>query len=163
MSKNFWIFLGVGLGIVAVGLGFVFLGTEKNHLELTGEILKVRVLSLGPQASFVVADFRAKNPSGLDFVVKDVQLTLDPASGDPIQGSITSKADIDTIFQYQKLIGPKFNSVLSLRDTVKAGKTGDFMVAARFELPEQAIQSRKALHLHLEDLDGPVAELTEHK
>jgi hypothetical protein len=162
MSKNFWMFLGVGLVLVAVGLGFVFLGTEKNHLELTGQILKVRVLSLDPKSSFVVADFRVKNPSGIDFVVKDVQLTLDPASGDPIQGSISSKADIDTIFQYQKLIGPKFNNVLSLRDTVKAGKTGDFMVAGRFELSEQAIQSRKALHLRLEDLEGPVAELTEH-
>jgi hypothetical protein len=36
------------------------------------------------------------------------------------------------------------------------------MVAARFELSEQAIGARKELHLHLEDLDGPVAELTEH-
>jgi hypothetical protein len=162
MSKNFWMFLGVGLVLVAVGLGFVFLGTEKNHLELTGQILKVRVLSLDPQTSFLVADFRVKNPSGIDFVVKDVQLTLDPASGDPIQGSIASKADIDTIFQYQKLIGPKFNSVLSLKDKVKAGTSGDFMVAAKFELSEQAIQSRKALHLRLEDLDGPVSELTEH-
>ncbi len=162
MSKNFWMFLGVGLVLVAIGLGFVFLGTEKNHLELTGQILKVRVLSIEPNASFVVADFRVKNPSGIDFVVKDVKLTLDPASGDPVQGSVTSKADIDTIFQYQKLIGPKFNSVLSLRDTVKAGMTADFMVAARFELSEQAIQARKALHLRLEDLEGPVSELTEH-
>jgi hypothetical protein len=162
MSKNFWMFLGVGLVLVAIGLGFVFLGTEKNHLELTGRILKVRVLSIEPNASFVVADFRVNNPSGIDFVVKDVQLTLDPASGDPVKGAVTSKADIDTIFQYQKLIGPKFNAVLSLRDTVKAGKTADFMVAARFELSEQAIQARKALHLRLEDQEGPVAELTEH-
>jgi hypothetical protein len=161
MSKNFWIFLAAGLAIVGVGLGFVFLGTEKNHLELNGQILKVRVLSLGPQASYVVADFRVKNPSGVDFVVKDVQMTLDPASGDPAQGTMTSKADIDTIFQYQKLIGPKYNGVLSLKDTVKAGKTTDFMVAARFELSEQAVESRKALHLRLEDLDGPVAELTD--
>ena len=162
MTKNFWMFLGAGLVIVAVGLSFVFLGTEKNHLELTGKILKVRVLSLSPDASFVVADFRVKNPSGLDFVVKDVKITLDPASGDPVQGSVTSKSDIDTLFQYQKLIGPKFNDVLSLKDTVKAGKTADFMVAARFELSEQAVAARKELHVHLEDLDGPVAELTEH-
>src|ERR1700690_3616940 len=135
MSKNFWIFLVVGLGIVAAGLGFVFLGTEKNHLDLTGQILKVRVLALDPKSSYVVADFRVKNPSGIDFVVKDVHLTIDPASGDPVQGSMTSKTEIDTIFQGLKLIGPKFNPVLSLRDTVKAGKTGDFMVAARFELP----------------------------
>jgi hypothetical protein len=162
MSKTFWMFLGVGLVVVAIGLGFVFLGTEKNHLELTGQILKVRVLSLGPTTSYVVADFRVKNPSGVDFVVKDVQLTLDPASGDPVQGRISSKAEIDTVFQYQKLIGPKYNSVLSLRDTVKGGKSGDYMVAAGFELPEQAVQTRKTLHLRLEDLDGPVAELTEH-
>ena len=79
-----------------------------------------------------------------------------------MQGAVTSKTDIDTMFEYQKLIGPKFNSVLSLRDLVKAGKTGDFMVAARFELPEQALQSRKGLHVRLIDLNGPVSELTEH-
>jgi len=162
MTKNFWMFLGAGLVIVAAGLSFVFLGTEKNHLELNGKILKVRVLSLSPDASLVVADFRVNNPSGIDFVVKDVQMTLDPASGDPVHGTIASKADIDTIFQYQKLVGPKYNDVLSLKDTVKAGKTVDFMTAARFELSEQAIAARKELHLHLEDLDGPVAELTEH-
>lgn len=162
MSKNFWMFLGVGLALVAAGLGFVFLGTQKNHLELTGQILKVRVLAIEPQASYLVVDFRVKNPSGIDFVVKDVHLTLDPASGDSVQGSITSKADIDTIFKFQKLIGPKFNDVLSLRDTVPAGKSVDYMVAARFELPEQAVQARHALHLRLEDREGPVAELTEH-
>lgn len=161
MSKNFWIFLGAGLAIVAAGLAFMFLGTEKNHLELNGKILKVRVLALDPQSSFVVADFRVTNPSGIDFVVKDVELTLDPASGGPAKGAVTSKADIDTLFQYQKLIGPKYNDVLSLKDKVKAGATHDYMVAARFELPEQAIQSRKAIHLRLEDLDGPVAELSE--
>jgi hypothetical protein len=162
MTKNFWIFLGVGLAIVAAGLSFVFLGTEKNHLELTGKILKVRVLALSPDASLVVADFRVTNPSGIDFVVKDVQMILDPASGDPVLGTIASKSDIDTIFQYQKLVGPKFNDVLSLKDTVKAGKTVDFMVAARFERSEQAIAARKEVHLRLEDLDGPVAELAEH-
>jgi hypothetical protein len=160
MSKTFWTFLVVGFAVVAAGIALVFVGTQKNHLELKGEILKVRVLALGPAATFVVADFRVKNPSDIQFVVKDVAMTIDPASGDPVTGSITSKADVETLFQYQKLIGPKFNPVLSLKDTVGAGKTGDFMVAARFELSEQGVEARKAIHLKIVDLDGAEEELS---
>jgi len=161
VGKNFWLFLVAGLAIVAVGIWALFVGTEKNHLDLKGDILKVRVLSLGPQASFVAADFRAKNPSNGQFIVKNVEVILYPASGDPITGVTTSKSDVDTIFEYQKLIGPKFNPVLSLQDKIDAGKSGDFMVAARFELTEQAIESRKSLHLKFTDLDGAIAELAE--
>jgi hypothetical protein len=37
------------------------------------------------------------------------------------------------------------------------------MTGARLEVPEAAINSRKALHLQIEDVDGTVAELTESK
>jgi hypothetical protein len=93
-------------------------------------------------------------------VVKSADVTLDPGSGDPVDGARISKADVETVFKYEKLLGPKYNDVLSIKDRVNPHQTIDRMVGARFELPESAIDKRKAIHLKIEELDGVVAELT---
>src|ERR1700722_1501126 len=119
MSKGFWIFLAAGLAVVG-GLIFTMLtATQGAHLRLEGKILKVRVLALpGRAASIVVVDFRATNPSNVPFVVNSVTLHLEPASGDAVNGQTISKADIENIFRYEKLLGPKYNPVLSLPDRI---------------------------------------------
>lgn len=161
LSKQFWIFLVVGLAVVFLAVAGIMMSTKSAHLDLTGNILKVRTLALGANATVVILDFRVTNPSGLPFVVRDVTMRLEPPSGEPVEGSQLSKSDVDNVFKYEKLAGTKFNDVLSLRDKVPAGQTLDRMSAARFELPEAEIQSRKRMVLHLEDVDGPAAEITE--
>jgi hypothetical protein len=111
----------------------------------------------------LMVDFRATNPSDVPFVVSSVKLRLDPASGEPVEGMQASKSDIQEIFQYEKIVGPKYNEVLSLQDRIAPHQTVDRMTGARLEVPEAAINSRKALHLQIEDVDGTVAELTESK
>ena len=166
MSKQFWIFLIVGLGIVGVLISGVFMGTKSSHLELTGKILKVRTLALsGGKASLVVIDFRVKNPSAVPFVVSNVEIRLEPSSGTgagaEITGSEVSKADIASVFEQDKLIGPQFNDVLTLQSRIPPQTTQDRMVGARFELPESAIGQRKSIRLHIEDVDGTAAEIGE--
>ena len=53
--------------------------------------------------------------------------------------------------------------MLGLQDRVGPRQTLDRMVAARFELPEAAINLRKSLRLKLEDVYGTAAEITEEK
>jgi len=161
VSKQFWLFLAVGLAVVGVGIWAVLAGTKGAHLELTGKILKVRVLSLGPNASLAVIDFRVTNPSSVPFVVSSVDMRLEPVSGEPVNGSEVSKVDIDSVFQNQKLIGPHFNDVLTLQDKIGPRQMVDRMAGARFELPEAAINQRKTVRLRIEDVDGTVAEITE--
>jgi hypothetical protein len=161
MSKQFWIFLAVGLAVVGIVIAGVWFGTKASHLELAGKILKVRTLALGSNASLVVVDFRVTNPSGVPFVVRDVTLKLTPASGAEVDGAPASKTDIDRVFEAQKLIGPHFNDVLSLQDRIPPNKTLDRMTAARFEVPESELDRRKSLVLRLEDVDGTVVELGE--
>jgi hypothetical protein len=156
-------FLGIGLAVVAAGIGVTFMSTKGAHLELDGSILHVRVLSLNPNASIVVLDFRAKNPSDVQFVVKNVELILEPASGEPLTGMSISKADIDNVFKYDKIIGPKYNDVLSIRDKISGRQSVDRMDGARFELGEAAIDGRKSIKLRIEDMDGTIAEITEKK
>ena len=161
MSKQFWTFFGIGLAIVAVVVVMTLWGTKGSHLDLDGRILKVRVLSLNPNASIVVVDFRAKNPSDLLFMVKNVTMVLTPATGDPVDGTPISKADVENVFKYEKLLGDKYNDVLSIRDRITPRQSVDRMVGARFELGEAAIDARKSIKLQIEDMDGAVAEITE--
>jgi hypothetical protein len=162
MSKGFWIFLVAGLAVVG-GLIFTMLtATQGAHLRLEGKILKVRVLALpGSAASIVVVDFRVTNPSNVPFVVNSVTLHLEPAKGDASDGNTISKSDIDNMFRYEKLLGPKYNDTLSLQDRIPAHKTADLMTGARFELPESAMNGRKSIRLRIEDVDGATAEITE--
>jgi len=156
-------FLGIGLAVVAAGLGVTLLSTKGAHLELDGRILHVRVLSLNPNASIVVLDFRAKNPSDVQFVVKNVEMVLEPASGEPLTGVSISKADVDNVFKYEKLLGPKYNDVLTIRDKIGPHESIDRMDGARFELGETAIDSRKSIRLRIQDMDGTIAEIVEKK
>lgn len=163
MSKQFWTFLGIGLAVVAALIGAVLLSTKGQHLELDGQILKVRVFQMNPNASIVVVDFRAKNPSDVPFVVKNVDLELEPASGDPVKGVTISKPDVENVFKYETLLGPKYNDVLSIRDKIAPHQSVDRMAGARVDLSDAAIQARKTVKLRIEDMDGAVAELVEKK
>ena len=159
MSKQFWTFLGIGLAIVVVVVVMTLWGTKGSHLELDGKILKVRVLSLNPNASIVVVDFRAKNPSDLLFMVKNVTMVLTPATGGPVDGTPIARADVENVFKYEKLLGDKYNDVLSIRDKITPHQSVDRMVGARFELGEAAIDARKSIKLQIEDMDGAVANI----
>ncbi len=159
MNKQFLAFLAIGLAVVGIGLYALVYSTKGSHVDLKGEILKVRVLALNDKASLVMLDFRATNPSDLRFVIKTVQIIIDPPQGDPVEGAIISKADVDNVFKYQKLLGPKYNDVVSIKDTIKAHQTADRMAGARFELPEAEIDKRKAIRLRIEELDGVIVEI----
>ena len=163
MSKQFWTFLLVGLAVVGVAVAVLLFSTKGAHLDLQGEILKVRVLALNPNASLVMADFRVTNPSDLNFIVKNVTMWLDPLSGVPLEGTPISKHDMDNVFTYQKLLGPKYNDVLSIKDRIGPRQTVDRMTGVRFELPESGIDFRKDIRLHFEEMDGTVVDLAEKR
>ena len=153
----------IGLAAVGIGIAFVFIGTKGNHLELTGTILKVRVLPLSPEASLVIVDFRVTDPSDVPFVMKSASLTLEPGSGAALDGMTVAKSDIENVFKYNPLLGPKFNDVLGIRDKIAPHQRMDRMVGARFEIPEAQAEDRKAIHLHIEEIDGVTADLVEKR
>lgn len=160
MSKQFWVFFGIGLIAVAITVGVTMESTKGNHLELDGRILHVRLLSLNPKATIVVVDFRETNPSDVRFIVKNIEVTLDGVKDAPA-GQVISKYDLKTVFDNLKIVGPKFNDALSAGDLIAPHQTVDRMVGARFELGEQAIERRTAVRIQIEDLDRTVAELVE--
>jgi hypothetical protein len=161
VGKQFWILLAAGLAIVGAGLSILMIGTKGNHLELTGAVLHTRVLALNPKASIVIVDFRVKNPTDVPFVARSVTILLDPASGEELEGQSVSKPDVDNLFKYEKLLGPKFNDVLTIRDKIAPHQSLDRMAGARFELSDSAVDARKSIRVRIEDLDGTVAVISE--
>ena len=153
----------MGLAVVGALIYGLLLGTKGAHVDLTGEILKVRVLALNSQASLVVVDFRVTNPADIPFVVSSVQTQLDRSGAETLAGAFISKPDVENVFKYEKLLGPKYNDVLSIRDRVAPHQTVDRMVGARFELPESKIDARKRIRLRIEEVDGAVVEIGERK
>jgi hypothetical protein len=163
MSKQFWAFLAVGLAVVGIAVSAIWTGTKSAHLELTGKILKVRSIPLEAGSSLVVVDFRITNPSAIPFVVREVSLSMEPYKGDPLKGTEVSRPDVDTMFGAHPLIGTKYNDVLAPPDTIPPGKTLDRMAEAFFDAPEDAVEFRKAVILHLEEVDGAAFDIAEIK
>lgn len=163
MSKQFWSFLAVGLVVVGIAVSAIWTGTKSAHLDLTGKIIKVRSIALGAGSTLVVVDFRVTNPSGVPLVIREVSLKMERYKEEPLDGTEVSRSDVDTMFSTFPLIGPKYNDVLAPPETIPPGKTIDRMAEASFDSPESAVEFRKAVILHVEDVDGAGFDITEKK
>jgi hypothetical protein len=137
--------------------------TRNNHLDLKGEVLKVRSYSIDQDYTVAVIDFRVTNPSNNQFVVKDIDVTLDTREGKTLDGAVFSEIDARRLFEYYKVLGTKFNPTLIVRDKVEPGQTLDKMLAVRFTSTDADVQSRKAIHISIHDVDGAVSEIVERR
>lgn len=163
MSKTFWGFLVVGLAIVGVGVAAIWSGTKGAHLDLTGKIIRVRSIAVDDKSTLVVVDFRVTNPSDIPLVIREVSLHLDRYKEDPLNSTEVSAGDVDTLLAAFPRIGIKYSDVLAPPQTILPGKTIDRMAAATFNTTETAVEVRKAVIVHVEDVDGAGFDITEKK
>jgi hypothetical protein len=155
MNKRLLIFVGIGIIAVGVAVFLAVSGNEGSHLELKGKILKVRTGALGDGNSIAVLDFRVENTSNIPFVVGNVEVSLEKKSGEMLDGVTTSKSDLKQLFEYNHFLGDQYNDGLGMKDTIAPHSMVDRMVAAHFEVSNEALDSAKAVHLSLHDVDGP--------
>jgi hypothetical protein len=160
-GKGLWIAFGIGVAAVAVIVVSVLYVQRGAHIELRGSILKVRTAAMDDSSSVAVVDFRFANPANYAFVVRSVNVSLVGADGNTYEGTTISEVDAKRLFEYYKLLGQKFNDSLLARDKIGPRQTADRMVVARFEMPESLVQSRRNLKIRIEDVDGPVSEISE--
>jgi len=160
--KQIWIFFGIGLVLVVIAASMTWETSKGSHLELDGRILHVRTIAASPKATIVVVDFRAVNPSDISWQVKDIQMKLEGVPGEPTS-QVISRYDMNTIFEYMKLIGPKFNDVLGIGDYIRPHTTVDRMVGARFEVPESQVEDRTAVRIIMEEMGRTVTEMVEKR
>jgi hypothetical protein len=133
---------------------------EADGRELTGEILKVRNMDDG-DGTIVFADFRVTNKAANPFVVSSVELTMEIPMDEVATAVVFSKSDVEKVTTYLKVLGPKYNDVLSIKDKLPPVETVDRMAAGRFAFPPKLFQQRKTLRLRIEEVDGAASEIVE--
>jgi hypothetical protein len=158
MSKQFAIFFGIGVVVIAIAVSLVLSSTKGSHLVLNGKVLKVRTGALSESDSIAVMDMRLENPSNLAFVVRQVEVTLEKKDGTMADGLVVSKGDLKQLFQFNRFLGDQYNDSLTIKDQIPGHATVDRMVAARFDVKNQDLESAKAIHLSIQDMDGPLFE-----
>lgn len=131
------------------------------HIQVTGNVLKVRSAPLDEHSTVAVVDFRINNPADYPFMVRDVTVTLEMANGTQMEGATVSDSDIDRLFAGIPLLGQKYNQPLIVHNKIAPHEMQDRMVAARFEAPESEIDKRKRFTVRIDEVDGAVSEIRE--
>ena len=161
MSKGFLNAFLIGIGIIAVGLAALLFMNRGSRVGLDGTVMKVRTAPLDENNSVAVIDFRFHNPSHVPFWVRSVTVLMEDKDGTEYQGAAVSEVDAKRLFAAVPLLGQKYNDTLLMRDQVAPGASQDRMVAATFNAPEARIDGRKRFLVRIEDVDGPVSEISE--
>jgi hypothetical protein len=163
MSKTLAITFAIGIVVIAVAVGGVFYMQRGAHMALPGKVLKVRTAPLDENSSIAVIDFRVTNPADYNFMTKSVTVVLEDASGNQTEGQTSSELDAQRVFSGIPLLGEKYNDSLKERDKIPPHATMDRMVAARFEVPESKLTSRKRFLVRILEVDGVTSEFAEQR
>lgn len=158
MSKPFLAAFGLAVIIIAGLVWFGFMNTAGNHLAPTGKIGKVRTVKASDDLTYMVIDFKVTNNSDREMVVRSIDVTAD--AGDGLTGSLVSASDADAAFQAYPLLGERYNDALKVNDKIPAHQTVDRMVGVRFDAPFDKVESRKNVTLRIEDVTGPILEMS---
>jgi hypothetical protein len=151
MSKQLLAALAAGLVVIGVAL-FSTVSINQGHLlTLTGSITDVHIAELSPDATLVVVDFTAANPSAVGFEVKELALErVDGGTGD-----LLSKSDATRYLEYNKLsqLAP-----FGIGDRIKGGETVQRLVIARFDAPAAgfAAATYRIRFRHIENVDAQI-------
>jgi len=161
MNKTFAAAFAIGIGVIAIVVGGVLYMQRDARVGLAGNFMKVRTAPLDESSSVAVIDFRYRNPAYVRFVVREVTVILEDATGNRTEGRTISEVDAQRMFEGLPILGQKFNKSLVTRDMVPAYSSEDRMIAARFEFPEAKLDTRKRFLIRIEDVDGPITEISE--
>ena len=148
------------MAVIAIAVVLILSSTKGSHLVINGKILKVRTGALSDNDSIAVMDLRMENPSNLAFVVRQVEVTLEENDGTMADGLVVAKGDLKQLFQFNRFLGDQYNDSLTIKDQIAPHATVDRMLAARFEVKKQDLEAAKAIHVSIQDMDGPLFETT---
>jgi len=163
MQKDFAKAFGIGLAIIALGVGGIFLMQRGDRILLPGKILKVRTAPLDDENSVAVIDFRITNPSDILFEVRTVSVEMDDSQGKSYLGQTVSETDSKRLFEGLPVLGTKFNPTLIMRDRLGSQRSADRMIAARFQTPMSTLDQRKRFVVRIEEVDGKSFEYAEQR
>ena len=97
MTTKFPIFFGIGLLLVGFVLWFGNFSTSDSRLQVSGEILKVRSMEMTPDSTLVILDFRMKNESNVNFVLKESTILWTNSEGRELEATHVARPDLDRV------------------------------------------------------------------
>ena len=161
MNKRLLIFFG--LGVVAVAIAVVVIcdrQIRESHLQLVGKILKVRTGRAGRREQHRGDGF-SRGESFRQAVcgaepwrsALETEEWRDGGWRHRIQER--SEADCSNTTDSWAI---NTTTGLGLQDTIAPHSTVDRMVAAHFEVSNDDLEKAKAVHLSIQDVDGPLWE-----
>lgn len=160
MNKAFGIAFGGAAVVIGVLIWLGFAKTAGNHLVPAGSIGKVRTVKADDMLTYMVIDFKVRNDSDVDMTVRSIQSEVDLADGTGLAGGSVAANDVKAAFESYPALGEQYNPVLKERDTIPAHQSVDRMVGLRFDAPIDQVDGRKRVVLRVEDITGPVVEMT---
>jgi hypothetical protein len=160
VSKAFLAAFGIAIAVIALLVWQGFIGTKGNHLEPTGKIGKIRAKKVDDNEMIAIVDFKVTNDADIAMVIRNIEAHLDMPDGSTVDGKLVAGSDLGLFFRNYPEIGDQFNPPLKDRDSIEGHKTVDRMVGIRFDVPEDVMDKRKDLVLKIEDITGPVLEMT---
>ena len=159
LSRIFLITFAAAAVVIAVLVWSGFESTKGNHLVPTGKIGRVRTQKIEDDVAIAVLDFKIRNDSDRDMIVRSSQAQVEMPDGSTVDGSNASESDAPKLFQAYPLLGVQFNPVLKERDIIPPHQELDRMVTARFDIPWEHMEKRKSIKFVVEDVTGPTLTL----
>jgi hypothetical protein len=160
VNKTFGIAFGAAV-LVIIGLVWSgFIATKGNHLAPDGFISSVRAQALSDDMVMLVIDFAIMNDSDVEMTARRIDPFITTADGREIHGTVYSASDMEKTPKFYPELGPLIHPVLPLRGKIAPHKRSSFVIGAGFEAPRAVMQNRKKLTLQIEDVTGPVVEMT---
>ena len=160
MSRTLLVTFGIGIVVIAIAVAAIFYTHRGAHLELPGKISRPHRASGREKLG---GGRRLSGEQPLRYSLHGAHRDGGPgrASGNQIEGQTSSDIDAQRLMAGIPLLGPKYNPSLIVRDKVPPHGSLDRMVAARFEVPEATLQTRKRFLVRIEEIDGLVVEYSE--
>jgi hypothetical protein len=135
-------------GLVAVGALFFTSGPQPR---LEGAITEVRTLTVEPEAAVALVNFRAANITPNNFVAYERRLEIIDAKGETYRGTTVNTIDLKDLFQYFPELGGMKDEPFGAKTEIPSGETVRGLIAARFEVSKEALDSRQALLIRVTD------------
>jgi hypothetical protein len=159
MRKPLLLAFSLAVLIVIGFIAAVFWAQKGAHLELRGQVLKVRTAPLDENHSVAVVDFRFLNLADYTYEVRQVTVTVADKSGMTIEGMTIPEIDAQHLFEAIPLLGQKYNPSLIVRNRIPAHATEDRMIAASFPIPEDQLDVRRSITVRVQEEDGVISEI----
>ena len=158
---DFFKYLLIACGIVAVIVAIVYWGNRGSQVRLEARVLKARVIPTDDAASLAVLEVRIHNPANVLFVIREAHLKAVLADGNEIDGAPVTQGDLDRYLDYYKTYGARYNPVLRTKEKVFGGALTDRTIAASFPRAAADIDKRRGFVLEVADVDGAVTRITD--